>query len=190
VDKRNVEINDRDIQSSGTLSMMKNSQYPFSEQLGDHTSLELNRSVLIENEVALANALKHNSTLKSLTVIPDRYISMERSVSSAIADVLRVQSALISLDLSSNLIGSEGAIYISESLKVNSTLTYLNLNWNSIEKEGAMAIADALKVNSSLGTLFLMGNCILKEGAMAIADALTANYSLTSLDLSWNGISA
>jgi hypothetical protein len=43
-----------------------------------------------------------------------------------------------------------GAKAIAEALKVNAVLTTLNLGYNSIGDEGAKAIAEALKVNAVL----------------------------------------
>jgi hypothetical protein len=70
------------------------------EALGDHDSIEIERSVLMESILDFVNALKVKSTLKSLKVIhEDR---MDVSGATAIADVLRVNSALASLDLGHN----------------------------------------------------------------------------------------
>jgi Ran GTPase-activating protein (RanGAP) involved in mRNA processing and transport len=66
----------------------------------------------------------------------------------------------------------EGALAIAEALKLNSSLTTLDLGYNEIGIEGAFAIAEGLKVNSSLSTLHLHGNDVGKEGASAIAEAL------------------
>ena len=49
-----------------------------------------------------------------------------------------------------NDIGDDGAKAIAEALKVNPVLTTLDLWNNSIGPEGAMAIAEALKVNPLL----------------------------------------
>jgi hypothetical protein len=129
---------------------MRRKYNPFLEQLGDNASLELGLSVLNRNKVALVNALKHNSTLKSLTVFPDRYISMDISISSAIADALKNTSSLVSLDLEGNSIRNEGAKAIADALKVNFSLTSLNLTNRLIQRERAVAIAVALKANSTL----------------------------------------
>jgi hypothetical protein len=74
------------------------------EALGDHDSIELKLSVLRESIVDFVDALKVNSTLKSLKVINAAYHRMDESVASAIADVLSVNSALASLDLVDNRI--------------------------------------------------------------------------------------
>jgi hypothetical protein len=48
------------------------------------------------------------------------------------------------------VLGFDGAESLAEALKVNSRLTTLQLEGNGIDSDGAIAIADALKVNTSL----------------------------------------
>jgi NLR family CARD domain-containing protein 3 len=154
------------------------------EALGDHDSIELKLSVLRESIVDFIDALKVNSTLKSLRVISADFHKIDESVASAIDDVLRVNSALASLDLGDNRICQVGTQAIADALKINSSLTSLNLRVNSIQEGGSIAIADALKINSSLTSLNLSGNLIKEGGSIAIADSLKVNTTLTSLNLS------
>jgi hypothetical protein len=56
--------------------------------------------------------------------------------------------------------GTEGGAALADALKVNSTLTTINLDRNSIGDEGYAALADALKVNSTLTTINLFDNSI------------------------------
>lgn len=53
-------------------------------------------------------------------------------------------------DLSDNGIGAKGAGAIAEALKVNTVLKSLQLYGNAIGPQGARAVAEALKVSSSL----------------------------------------
>lgn len=55
-------------------------------------------------------------------------------------------------------IGAEGAASLAESLKVNSTLTTLNLFNNGIGDMGAADVAEALLVNTALTALHLGKN--------------------------------
>ena len=102
----------------------------------------------------------------------------------AIADALKVNSSLISLNLQKNSIQNEGAIAIAHGLKVNFSLTSLNLSSNSVQQEGAIAIAKALQMNITLTLLDLGENQIHQVGATSIAKALT--YNPTLLDLGCN----
>jgi hypothetical protein len=47
-------------------------------------------------------------------------------------------------------LGFDGAESLAEALKVNNKLTTLQLEGNGIDSDGAIAIADALKINTSL----------------------------------------
>ena len=51
--------------------------------------------------------------------------------------------------MENNAIGDEGAAALAEALKVNTALTWLDLKDNEIGDEGAAALAEALKVNTA-----------------------------------------
>ena len=97
-------------------------------------------------------------------------------------------STLTKLNLSSNLIGSEGAISLANALKQNTTLKTLLLRNNQIGPEGTIALANTLKQNKSLIKLQLNSNNIGMEGAHALSSALRNNTTLTTLELYNNGI--
>ncbi|KAG9069808.1 hypothetical protein KI688_009133 [Linnemannia hyalina] len=106
----------------------------------------------------------------------------------ALAEALKTNSTLATLHLWNNSIGSDGAKALAEALKTNSTLTTLDLGNNSIGSDGAKALAEALKTNSTLTTLGLGNNSIGSDGAKALAEALKTNSTLTTLDLGGNSI--
>ena len=101
----------------------------------------------------------------------------------AIANALRVNSTLQTLDLFSNDIGADGTRAIAELLRVNTTLQSLDLGRNCMGDDEVRAIAEALRVNSKLQVLDLYGNNIGDDGALAIAEALRVNTTLQKLDL-------
>jgi len=101
----------------------------------------------------------------------------------SIAEALKVNSTLKSLNLGSNWIEDSGAASIAEALKVNSTLLSLSLHYNAIKDSGAASIAEALKVNSSLTHLYLYINNVRDSGAMSLGEALKVNSTLTLLRL-------
>jgi Ran GTPase-activating protein (RanGAP) involved in mRNA processing and transport len=98
----------------------------------------------------------------------------------AIADALKVNSSLTSLNLSSNSIYNEGGIASADALKLNSSLASLNLSRNLVDNDGAIAIADALQMNTTLEELFQ--DSMDQEGAISIANALTHNSTILILD--------
>ena len=85
-------------------------------------------------------------------------------------------------------IGAEGAKALADALKVNQTVTTLNLALNRIGDEGAKALAEALKVNQTVTFVNLSRNIIGVEGAKALVDALKGNRTVTTVDLDGNGI--
>ncbi|KJE93876.1 TKL/IRAK protein kinase [Capsaspora owczarzaki ATCC 30864] len=106
----------------------------------------------------------------------------------AIADALKVNTTLTTVYLGENQIGDAGAQAIAEALKMNTTLTELGLHQNQIGDAGAQAIADALKVNKTVTTIYLYTNQIGDDGALAIAEAFKVNTTLTTLSLQQNQI--
>uniref|UniRef100_A0A6B2LD43 Uncharacterized protein n=1 Tax=Arcella intermedia TaxID=1963864 RepID=A0A6B2LD43_9EUKA len=105
-----------------------------------------------------------------------------------LCDILKSNTTLKSLHLSSNQIGSQEVKYIADFLKINSTLTKLNLSYNSIGPEGAKHIRDALKNNSSLTELDLFDNKLGTEGAVYMSELLKINTTLSVLYLDKNKI--
>ncbi|KAF8925261.1 hypothetical protein BGZ47_003403, partial [Haplosporangium gracile] len=106
----------------------------------------------------------------------------------ALSEALKTNSTLTTLNLQGNSIGHTGAQALSEALKTNSTLTNLNLSNNSIGDTGAQALSEALKTNSTLTTVNLQGNSIGDNGAQALAETLKTNLTLTTLNLQMNKI--
>src|SRR3990167_4029868 len=72
---------------------------------------------------------------------------------------------------------------LAEALKTNTFITTLDLWATNMSPEGAKALAEALKTNASITTLNLSYNDICPEGAKALAEALKINTSITTLDL-------
>ena len=92
----------------------------------------------------------------------------------ALAEGLRTNGALKTLDLSSNSIGDAGAQALAEALKTNEALTQLFLRSNSIGDAGAQALAEALKTNEALTMLDVDFNSIGDAGAQALDEAQRA----------------
>jgi len=96
---------------------------------------------------------------------------------------------LVRLDLSSHNIGVDVVKMIADALKDNHTLKTLNLIGSNICDDGAKIIADAIKVNQSLEKLNLSSNKIGDDGAKVLVDALRVNHSLKRLNFHCNDIS-
>lgn len=159
------------------------------EALKHNTTLaEINFSSLQLNDadaVALAEALMVNRTLKSLTLFNN---TIKDVGAIAIAETLKQNTTLRTLNLGGNRIGESGSKAIAEALKQNRTLTNLSLENNMIGAEATTTITEALKQNSALLILNLHGNNCKKEGTIAIAKALMINTTLTTLNLAFNKV--
>jgi Ran GTPase-activating protein (RanGAP) involved in mRNA processing and transport len=108
-----------------------------------------------------------------------------------IASKLKVNDTLVTINLSFNDIGAEGALVIAGVLaltNVNTTLSTINLGCNGIGDKGAYAIAETLKTNHTLTNVNLHNNNVGAEGAIAIAQALHVNRTLKAINLNSNAI--
>ena len=139
----------------------------------DDTLLELNMSknqIMRGREKKIIEAIKVNKTLlkldASFTKICDEdYIS----------DYLKINKSLKELNMSGNMITSNGAKEIATAIRVNTTLKKLDLSCNKISDDGVGFISDGLKNNNSLQELNISRNEITSEGAQYIAEAIQVN---------------
>ncbi|KAG0014464.1 hypothetical protein BGZ82_001746 [Podila clonocystis] len=170
--------------------VVKLAQGEFDEQLGRITITLTSSFVASEfyNAVIKARSIggkkigKLAEALKTnstLTTLDLEGNSIGENRAQALAEALKTNSTLTTLNLSSNAIGENGAQALAEALKTNSTLTTLDLGFNAIGENGAQALAEALKTNATLTTLGLLGNSIGEKGAQALAEALKTNSTLT-----------
>ena len=105
-----------------------------------------------------------------------------------LTDVLKSNTTVTKLDLSSNYIGDVGAAGLAEALKSNTTLTVLKLSDNDIGDAGAAGLAEALKSDTTVTVLKLSYNDIGDAGAADLAEALNSNTAVTVLKLCSNYI--
>ena len=122
-------------------------------------------SVKVDETLAvfLSNFLKTNTTVRNLTLDE----SLQDGIT-ALAECLKYNKSLTTLDLSYNVIGVDGAAALGECLKCNKLLTTLDLSDNEIVNDGAAALGECLKYNKSLTTLNLGSNKIGDDGAAAL----------------------
>ncbi|KAL0229119.1 hypothetical protein GEMRC1_013739 [Eukaryota sp. GEM-RC1] len=115
-------------------------------------------------------------------------IGSEGTTCRALAEALKVNSRILQIDLSKNSICPEGARMLAEALKINSTIECIFLTENSIGTEGTRSLAEALKVNSTITHVYLEDNSIGPEGARALAEALKVNSTVAEIYLDENSI--
>ncbi|CAH8847147.1 unnamed protein product [Trichobilharzia szidati] len=124
-----------------------------------------------EQITQLASFLSTNNTIKSLTIDANealeigtyaqlidesnnvtklqlRYCEIgpmeAKSISQRLGTIQTVNKKLISLDLSGNRLGDEGALYIAQALRTNRTLLTLSLSNNKIGDIGCIALAKVI----------------------------------------------
>jgi Ran GTPase-activating protein (RanGAP) involved in mRNA processing and transport len=134
-----------------------------------------------EDIAVVSEELRINTTLM---YVAGRFVS--DTGAAQLAEVLKVNSTISELDLSSCYFGDVGVAQLAEALKVNSTVTALELFDNGIDDAGAAHLAETLKVNSTLTVLDLYKAEIGDLGAVALAAALQVNTSLTFLNIAIN----
>ncbi|KAL0229393.1 hypothetical protein GEMRC1_014010 [Eukaryota sp. GEM-RC1] len=113
-----------------------------------------------DSAVALAKALKVNSSIKMLEIVKAEIGDSEVN---ELAEALKTHSSLMRLFLFENHIGDLGAIALANILKENTVIHELDLSKNNIGDEGAMALAEALDINSRVQILKLGDNKILRH---------------------------
>jgi len=129
-----------------------------------------------------AEALAQNTTLEEFE-LDSNILKDEIGIDvAAFGLMLRNNTTLKLLNLSSNNIGDKGAIVISEGVKLNSTLAELNLEDNVIGHKGAHAIAAAFKTRP-LKRLTLWDNKFKNSGYQALHSLLKYNPALLELDV-------
>jgi Ran GTPase-activating protein (RanGAP) involved in mRNA processing and transport len=100
-----------------------------------------------------------------------------------LAETLRLNITLKSLNLRENGLGEGGGRALAEALRLNTTLKSLNFGCNILGEGGGRALADALRVNTTLSSLILHYNRVGEAGGRALAEALRLNTTVTSLNL-------
>uniref|UniRef100_A0A8D0G4C3 NLR family CARD domain containing 3 n=1 Tax=Sphenodon punctatus TaxID=8508 RepID=A0A8D0G4C3_SPHPU len=122
-------------------------------------ALQTNRTLAIlegsPSATTHLSSAKPDSTIahNSLFLFPGFHCSLrgnsiEVAGAKAMANALKVNCSLRSLNLQENSLGMDGAICIATALTGNHGLTYVNLQGNRIGQSGAKVIADAIRTNA------------------------------------------
>jgi hypothetical protein len=130
---------------------------------------------------ALATLLDTNKSLEKLDVsfqTNDEPLNIQ-----ALAESLRGNSTLRTLDLSNCQLGDEDAERLFRVLCETTSLTELFVARNKISDEGVKLLARLLSEMKGLRRLSLWGNPFNDEGAKALAVGLESNFELSEIDL-------
>ncbi|MCX7338353.1 MAG: hypothetical protein NTX76_03610 [Alphaproteobacteria bacterium] len=132
-----------------------------------------------ESATAIAEALRHNTTLTELSFFACKNIG---PMGEAIGDLLR-REHLTQLYLNWTPINTPSAIAIAESLQTNQSLRSLYIMKNGLDIDDTNKIARSIKDNTTLTELHFGANLIGTEELMFIANMLEHNPKLLKLTL-------
>ncbi|KAK7062731.1 hypothetical protein VNI00_000219 [Paramarasmius palmivorus] len=157
-------------------------------RLGSLRTLDLKGNDLRNGTTYLAQVLKRNRTLKVLNLSENK---LDVACLVAIADALKYNTCLETLDLSRNPCCGSGSSSGSGSLtKDRDRLTHGNSTLSRSDKpselEGIQSLRTSLTLTTSLKRLFLSSTNLNTQGAIALAEFLPESRSLLHLDLTGN----
>lgn len=130
--------------------------------------------------VALAAALRHNSSVRTLDLSANP-LGFEGAA--ALSGALVHNCTLERLNLGSCSLGDDGCAALAQGLATFPSLTSLSVYSNGLTDRGAVELASAAGANSNaLSALELRGNPgITAVGFEALAEAAEANYAIISI---------
>jgi hypothetical protein len=160
------------IDSVGLLDLF---DYPFKSD--DLKLLESDYSMLSTTLRNNTNSFRQVTALRfGHTSIDDALVILSNALRSPHCTLEKIQFV-------HNDIGPEGAGEIAESLKVNRSLTSLEIIDDHIALEGSRALAEVLLSNPVLSSLILQNNSISSgAGVDCISEALRVNSTLRVLE--------
>lgn len=138
----------------------------------------------------LSALLNHLDAHRESATLSLAYASIADDGCREVAKFIRDNPFVKYLDLRGNNLQAAGAQALANGIKLNRSLRSLNLKWNAIGKDpaGIIALCDVLKSNLTIGHLDLRNNRVNNVGAKAVGQMLMANTTITHLDLSWNDL--
>ena len=106
----------------------------------------------------------------------------------AVVSALTSPRAVTGLSLAFCILGDAAVRAICDPIHLNPCLLSLDLRSVGMTSDGAASVASALTENRSCRTLMLSANSICSRGGMALATMLSWNQTLTHFDLSRNQV--
>ena len=122
-----------------------------------------------------------------------RHYTLGKQGATAVAECLKENDSIESLDLADTWLEREGATALAEALEVNATIQYLDVSHNRLGMDdgrgiGGIAISKALRSSQQLTDVCISNNRLCDKVAEHISESLRKNATLTRLDLSHNNI--
>ncbi|XP_077331416.1 tropomodulin-1 isoform X2 [Lithobates pipiens] len=147
------------------------------------------RNIPILTLKAYAEAMKNNTHVKKFSIVGTR---SNDPVAFALADMLKVNSTLRTLNVESNFISGNGILVLVESLQYNTSLVELKIDNQSqaLGNKVEMEIANMLEKNA---TLLKFGYHFTQQGPrMRASNAMMNNNDLARIrrsDVPWHNLS-
>jgi Ran GTPase-activating protein (RanGAP) involved in mRNA processing and transport len=132
--------------------------------------------------------LGRNTTVTNLFI---RYSELSRENNQQLKSMLRQNTALESLDLAADFIGSAGLAEIAPVLYHNTSIKALDLTNNSLhDSESSNALRELIRRNKTITSLCIALNAFGRNTAAvrSIAEGVRSNTTLQQLDLSRCGL--
>ena len=147
----------------------------------------------VEIKILTNFLLLNTKILLHITTLDLSFNHLTSQSASAIQDII-LEGALITLNLTWNVLDDRSISKISQALKSNVTVKTLHLSCNNIGVNGAKALAVALCHNCTLEHLFINNNEIMDDGAVAICECFKIKDKrlscIKSLNLASNSLTS
>jgi hypothetical protein len=158
------------------------------ENTTEITKISFNETYLNNHALeAIAMAIKNKHSLTELAITRPKKLSEDRSEIRTIAELLKENQSITSLDLVNCCIGYQGAEILALALSKNKTLKTLRINVDKMGTQAATRLMEAINIQGVLTCLELY-NTGIDDELEEFAKALANNRSLTTLSLPFNYI--
>lgn len=132
--------------------------------------LSWNHQYILENVYEFAEAIKDNTTVKTLVLYNN---SIKDEKAKLICEALKVNKSITTLKITEDHQDENCIKPLTEALKVNDNITSLELTKFQIGIEGAKSLGEALKINKSITTLRLVENEIGELGVKLLSESIS-----------------
>lgn len=165
-----IDLSHNKISNSGARKIAK---FLLSTQVLTHLDLADNQ-IHYEGSRYLAQALKVNKILKHLSLKLNRLD--DKAGSKLCIDLLNNSSNLESLSLSSNSLGHMFCESLAEFLKLNRSIRSLDISCNFIDDSNAATLKDSLEGNPNIIEIDVRNNQLAEETEEEISEIITKNF--------------
>jgi Ran GTPase-activating protein (RanGAP) involved in mRNA processing and transport len=182
------EIHHKMLPASRTVALRQTSKMMRTAVEKADAVVQARRGVQFPDGQGLLDKLNGLNAWCKVTVLRLTSCGLGEGGGRALAETLRLNTAVTELDLHDNGLGESGGLMLAETLRLNTTLTELHLQDNVLGEGGGRALAETLRLNTTVTSLNLGGNGLGEGGGRALAETLRVNTTLASLNLDYNDL--